>query len=155
MTSTSEQAGVSHEAWIAIHRLVTEFAYSIDIGNGGDTAELFTEEGWYESEAGRSSGRAAIRRAYEKRAARGSRTARHIFTNLQIELGEDGAYRGRSILLLFGADGAPPFEPDPILVADVEDVYAFDGVTARLQSRRLRSIFERTSEGPVLPLGEA
>ena len=149
-----DELKVSQEAWIAIHQLVAEFAYTVDIGNGADTPELFTEDGWYETDTGQSTGRAAIRRAYERRAARGPRTARHIFTNLQIFRDEDGSYRGLWILLLFGADGVPPFDPDPILVADVEDVYAFDGETALLRSRRLRSVFERSSSAPVLPLGE-
>lgn len=145
---------VEIDAWIAIHQLISDFAYSIDIENGARTAELFTEQGWYESDSRRSTGRDAIRLAYERRAARGVRTSRHIFTNVIVERAGDGNYRGKSLLLLFAEDGHPPLLPTPLLVADVEDEYSFDGNSALIQSRQLRSIFRSDSHDPVLPLGE-
>lgn len=141
-------------AWIAIHELISEFAYSIDIDNGVRTAELFTEQGWYESDSRRSTGREAIRQAYERRAARGVRTSRHIFTNVKLERVGDSAYRGKSLLLLFAEDGHPPLLPIPLLVADVEDEYFFDGNSALIRSRQLRTVFRSDSHDPVLPLGE-
>lgn len=143
-----------HGAWIAIHQLVSDFAYSIDIENGERTAELFTEDGWYQSDDKRSTGREAIREAYRRRAARGPRTSRHIFTNLRIERLDDNAYSGTALLLLFAEDGYPPAPAQPLLVADVFDVYVLNGATARLRSRRLNSIFAAESSVPVLPLGE-
>lgn len=142
------------QAWLAIHQLVSDFAYSIDMENGERTAELFTEDGWYESDNQRSTGRDAIRKAYRRRAERGPRTSRHIFTNLRIERVDEHAYRGTALLLLFAEDGYPPAPAHPLLVADVEDVYVVDGPTARLRSRRLDSIFAADSRGTVLPLGE-
>jgi SnoaL-like domain len=146
--------GEMQRAWLAIHQLVSDFAYSIDMENGERTAELFTEDGWYESDDRRSTGRAAIREAYRRRAARGPRTSRHIFTNLRIERLEDNAYRGTALLLLFAEDGHPPAPANPLLVADVHDVYVLNGATARLRSRRLHSIFAAESSVPVLPLGD-
>jgi hypothetical protein len=141
-------------AWLAIHQLVSDFAFSIDMENGERTAELFTEDGWYESDSRRSAGREAIREAYRRRAARGPRTSRHIFTNLRIERLDKNSYRGTALMLLFARDGYPPAPPHPLLVADVHDVYVVDGITARLRSRRLESIFADESSAPVLPLGE-
>lgn len=142
-------------AWLAINQLVSDFAYSIDMENGERTAELFTEDGWYESDNRRSTGREAIREAYRRRAARGPRTSRHIFTNLRIERLDESAYRGTALLLLFAEDGYPPARAHPLLVADVHDIYLISGSTARLRSRRLDSIFAAESSVPVLPLGEA
>jgi hypothetical protein len=142
------------QAWLAIHQLVSDFAYSIDMENGERTAEFFTEDGWYQSDNRRSTGREAIREAYRRRAARGPRTSRHIFTNLRIEQVNDRAYRGTALMLLFAEDGYPPAPARPLLVADVEDMYVIDGQTARLRSRQLDSIFASESGVPVLPLGE-
>ena len=143
------------QAWLAIHQLISNFAFSIDMENGERTAELFTEDGWYESDSRRSVGREAIREAYRRRAARGPRTSRHIFTNLRIEYVGRNAYRGTALMLLFARDGYPPAPPNPLLVADVHDVYEVDGPRALLRSRRLESIFADETSAPVLPLGEA
>lgn len=153
-TENHEPGKVEIKAWVAIHQLISEFAYSIDIENGARTAEFFTEQGWYESDSRRSTGREAIRQAYERRAARGVRTSRHIFTNVRVERVRDSTYRGNSILLLFAEDGHPPLLPIPLLVADVVDEYVFDGNSALIRSRQLRSIFRSDSHDPVLPLGE-
>ena len=142
-----------HEAWFAIHQLIAEFAYSVDIGNGRNTAELFTNDGWYESDTGRSTGRDAIRKAYSTRAERGPRTSRHIFTNVRIKKCDDNRYEGTSLLLLFAEDGQNPSNAEPMLVADVVDEYVVEDGSALLASRRLRNVFVSPNAEPVLPLG--
>lgn len=150
---TATQMDGLHQAWFAVHQLIAEFAYSVDVGNGRHTAELFTDDGWYESDTGRSTGRDAIREAYRRRADRGPRTSRHIYTNVRIKHTEGNRYQGTSLLLLFAEDGERPSSAEPLLVADVEDEYVIENGTALLGSRRLRNVFVSPVAEPVLPLG--
>jgi hypothetical protein len=140
-------------AWLAIHQLVADFAYSVDVENGKSTPELFTEDGWYESDAGRSTGRDAIRLAYQRRAERGARTSRHLFTNLRIRHLDGSLYEGNSVLLLFAEDGESPSSADPLLVADVHDEYLVEQGVALIKSRHLKNIFLASHAETVLPLG--
>lgn len=138
----------------SITQLVAEFAFRIDQLGGLTVAEMFEENGYYESDGKRSTGRAAIRAAYEQRAARGPRTSRHLFTNLRVFTDADGRYRGTSIMLLFARDGQGVHPANPILVADVEDEYRFNAAGApEILSRRLTTVFVDPQSKPVLPLG--
>ncbi|MEQ8698297.1 MAG: nuclear transport factor 2 family protein [Bauldia litoralis] len=139
---------------VAIDALIAEFAWRIDHGESASVAELFTEDGWYGREDGsRSVGRDAIRNAYAARAARGERTARHIFTNLRLTVDGPDRAHGTCILLLFAADGAPPHPAVPQLVQDYEDVYhRIDGQWLFAQ-RGVRRLFVAEDFAPVLPLG--
>jgi hypothetical protein len=104
---------------VAIESLIAEFAYLIDHGQTDKVAGLFTEDGWYGREGGaRSVGREAIGKSYAGRAARGERTARHIFTNLRLTVHSATEADGVCILLLFAADGVPPLPAEPMLVQD-------------------------------------
>jgi hypothetical protein len=139
---------------LALTDLLVEFAYSVDFDNGMSTAELFTEDGYYESDGQRSTGRAAIHQAYVSRAARGIRTSRHVFTNMRFRRDGHGRLVGRSIMLLFAQDGPAPHPAEPLLVADVDDVYEFHAGQPRIAARSLRTVFIRPGATPVLPLGQ-
>jgi hypothetical protein len=139
----------------SITQLIAEFAFRVDQHGGLTVADMFDENGYYESDGKRSTGRAAIRAAYEQRAARGPRTSRHLFTNLRIFGGNDGNYKGTSIMLLFARDGHGVHPASPILVADVEDEYRFNSQgEPEIVSRRLTTVFVDPQSRPVLPLGE-
>lgn len=139
---------------VAIDALIAEFAWRIDHGEAAAVAELFTEDGWYGREDGsRAVGRDAIRSAYAARAARGKRTARHIFTNLRLTVDGPDRAHGTCILLLFAADGTPPHPAVPQLVQDYDDVYhRVDGQWLFAQ-RSVRRLFVAEDFTPVLPLG--
>ena len=143
----------------AVERLMAEFAYRIDFEQGFTIAELFSPDGYYESDGKRSTGRAAIHQAYVRRAARGPRTSRHLFTNVRVERLPDEKYGATAIMLLFARDGDGLHPAVPLSVADVTAVYASDGMSAdsglpRIASRTLRTIFADENESPVLPLGQ-
>lgn len=139
-----------------IEALNVEFAYLIDHDLSEQVAGLFTPGGSYGRITGeRSVGREAIARAYVGRAARGDRTARHIFTNFRLDIHGADRVTGTAILLLFAEDGRPPHAALPDLVADYEDVYVRDGEGNWLfESRTVAPLFRRNADEPsVLPLG--
>lgn len=137
-----------------IEDLVTEFAYRVDFQGGRSVAELFCVDGVYEADGRRSVGRSAIEAAYERRAALGPRTARHLFTNVRVRPALDGCYDASCLMLLFADNGFPPLPAYPLLVADVLDRYCTCQGELLLASRRLASVFVRPDASPVLPLEE-
>ena len=143
---------------LEIEELNAEFAFQIDRGEPEQVAGLFTADGSYGRSTGeRSTGHEAIRAAYRTRAAHGSRTARHIFTNLRLSYDADDRVRGTCILTLFAQDGAPPLLADPFLVADYDDIYqrCSDGVW-RYASRTVTWRFlQRDGKVSPLALGSA
>jgi hypothetical protein len=142
-------------ARVAIESLIAEFAYLIDHNQTEKVADLFTEDGWYGREGGsRSVGRDAIRKSYAGRAARGERTARHIFTNLRLTMLSPTEADGICILLLFAADGAPPLPAEPMLVQDYKDTYRKVDGCWLFASRETRSLFQASSFERVLTLGK-
>jgi hypothetical protein len=140
------------EVWVALHDLAHEFAYLVDFGPAETIADLFAEDGWYAWGEKRSVGREAIRETYRQRAARGTRTARHLCTNLRISMVGDHEARGQSIWLIFAEDGPPPHPAVPLLVADVHDVYVRRDGRWLFQSRQLDDVFVAPGRTPVLPM---
>lgn len=138
----------------AIENLVVEFAYRVDFESGMTVSELFCADGCYELDGQRSTGRPDIKAAYEKRAAMGPRTARHIFTNLRVRPLGNRDYQGSSIMLLSAEDEVPPLPATPLQVADVVDHYCFQDGRPLLRSRTLTSIFLCPGSSTVLPLGQ-
>lgn len=147
-------SGVTISVSVQIQQLISEFAYRIDLMGGDTVAELFAEDGYYEADGKRSTGRKAIREAYELRSARGPRQSRHLFTNLRV-VGTDGStYCATTIMLLFARDGYGIHAAEPLLVADIEDVYQMDqNGEIVIKSRRLTTVFADPAHQPILPLG--
>ena len=141
-----------------IEALSAEFAYLIDHDLSERVAGLFTPEGSYGVQGGkRSMGRTEIRAAYAARAARGLRTARHVFTNLRLIFQRPDLVRATSILTLFADDGPPPRPAEVNMVADYDDVIVrnLDGIW-QYESRTIVAAFVHPGGKPtVLPLGEA
>ncbi len=141
-----------------IEALNAEFAFLIDHDRSDEVPELFTEDGSYGREGGgRSTGRDALRRVYAMRAARGVRTARHLFTNLRLEFIGEREVHGHTILLLFAEDGPPPHPAEANLLSDYRDVYRLgDDGRWRYASRTVSHQFKHPGHKPiVLPLGQA
>lgn len=139
-----------------IEALNVEFAYLIDHDLSDQVPELFTENGSYGRTSGeRSTGREALRAVYAMRAARGARTARHLFTNLRLEFDSPDRVRGTVMLLLYAEDGTPPHPAEANLVSEYQDVYerGADGCW-RYASRTVTTLFRHRDGKPmVLPLG--
>jgi ketosteroid isomerase-like protein len=137
-----------------IEALIAEFAYRIDHGLSETVAELFTQDGWYGRANGQKTvGREAIRAAYAERAARGERTARHIFTNLRLTIDSAEAAHGTTILLLFAGDGPPLLPARPMLVQDYADEYRREDGVWRFAARATNRLFVDESYQDVLNLG--
>jgi hypothetical protein len=139
-----------------IEALNAEFAYLIDHDQSERVPDLFTETGSYGRNTGeRSTGRAALMEAYAQRAARGTRTARHVFTNLRLVPETVDRIRGTVLLILFAEDGPPPHPAEINLVSEYEDIYerGADGVW-RYAARTVTRLFQHRDGKPlVLPLG--
>jgi len=140
-----------------IEALNAEFAYLIDHDLSDRVADLFTETGSYGRATGeRSTGRTALKAVYAVRAARGVRTARHVFTNLRLTFESPTRVQGTTLLLLFAEDGiAPHFTTDVNLVSEYTDIYecGADAVW-RYASRTVTNLFRHREGKPlVLPLG--
>ena len=137
---------------LALEDLNTGFTHYLDHGRIDELVDLFTEDALYTHGQRRSEGRAAIRALFERRAAAGVRTCRHLSTGLRLEIDHATAARGASVCLTFAYDGPPPVTPaTPYLVADFNDTYRLcaDGKW-RIASRHIRRIFTApTNSGPV------
>jgi hypothetical protein len=139
-----------------IEALNAEFAYLIDHDLSDQVADLFTETGSYGRGTGeRSTGRVALRDAYASRAARGARTARHVFTNLRLIYESATRVHGTTLLVLFAEDGPPPHPAQVNLVSEYEDIYqrGEDGEW-RYASRTVTNLFRQHDKPLVLPLGK-
>jgi hypothetical protein len=143
-------------ARVAIDALVAEFAYRIDNDLSETVADLFTEDGWYGREGSeRSVGREAIRKAYASRVVRGKRVVRHLFTNLRVTMRSGTEADGSCVLLLFAAEGEPPYPVEPKLVQDYRDVYRRIDGRWLFASRETREVFVSPTFRRVLQLGKS
>lgn len=125
-----------------IHQLLSEFSYRLDMSYGARLHELFTRDGSYTVDGATLTGQDALRDAFAKRAARGARTSRHLFSNIRFELIEPKRVRVTAAMVLYAADGNPVLlsEP-PLMVADVVDVLHFTPEGWRFASREFVSVF--------------
>lgn len=138
-----------------IEQLNTRFAYLIDHERTEEVAALFTEDGVYGRSTGeRSVGRAQISESYRLRKEHGPRTARHLFSNLHLEIESENRARGTVVLTLFAQDGLPPHPAEVFLVADYDDIYerGEDDVW-RFKERIITWLFKQPSAKSPLALG--
>jgi len=137
---------------LALEDLNTAFTFFLDHDRIDELVDLFTEDALYTHGERRSEGREAIRALFERRAAAGVRTCRHLSTGLRLEIECPTAARGTSVCLTFAFDGPPPVTPaTPFLVADFVDAYRLcsDG-RWRISVRNIQRIFVAAANaGPV------
>lgn len=111
-----------------IEALLLTWAERVDHQAGAGVEELFAADGVFATGDRRAVGRDAIRATYERRRARGPRTARHLLLNLSVSFDGDDAATARSVMVLYADDGDPPLPVSlPLLVQDVEDRCVRDG----------------------------
>lgn len=127
---------------LALEDLNADFVHFLDYGNVDALIDLFCEDAIYTHGERRSEGRAEIADLFRKRASSGTRTSRHLYSGLRLEIDDATQARGSSVCLTFAADGAPPLPAKPLLVADFFDAYRCckDG-RWRFQRRDIRRIF--------------
>lgn len=137
---------------LALEDLNSGFTHYLDHDRIDELVDLFTEDALYTHGERRSEGRATIRALFERRAAAGVRTCRHLSSGLRLTIDSATAARGTSVCLTFAFDGPAPVTPaTPYLVADFDDSYRLcaDGKW-RIAARRIHRIFTAANNaGPV------
>lgn len=140
------------ETRLAIEELNSNFCFFLDHGHTDKLLELFTEDADYSHGSRRSVGRAEIARVFTRRTEAGPRTARHLYSGLQIEILSPTRARGTSVCMTFAYNGEAPVVPaTPYLVADFIDEYQFDDDgNWRISKRHIERIFvAENNAGPV------
>jgi ketosteroid isomerase-like protein len=126
----------------AIEQLNDEFCHQLDRGNVDGFLALFTADALYSHGPRVLHGEQQIRQFYIDRTRDGPRTSRHFTQGLRVEFTGENSARGLSAAFCFSAAGSPPIESTiPAVVADFEDVYAFDGVRWRFAERHIVPLF--------------
>jgi hypothetical protein len=126
----------------AIEQLNEDFCHELDRGNVEGFVALFTKDALYTNGPRVLRGEAQIRQFYVERTRDGPRTSRHFTQGLRIEFTGGSSARGLSAAFTFSASGLPPIESTvPAVVADFEDVYAFDGLRWRFAERHIVPLF--------------
>jgi hypothetical protein len=88
-------------------RLLVEYCALVDFGQAERIADLFTAEGVWESSDGvRMEGQDAIRAGFGRRQGISRRSARHVITNLALDVDSPQAARGRCYLINYRHDSA-------------------------------------------------
>lgn len=141
---------------LELEELNAAFVHHLDHGEIGALVELFTEQALYTHGGRRSAGHAEIRRLFERRAAAGTRTVRHLQSGLRLHIESAEHARGNSVCLTFVHEGPPPApHATPHLVADFIDAYARDASGRwRIAQRHIERVFVAPDNpGPVgMPL---
>jgi uncharacterized protein (TIGR02246 family) len=126
----------------AIEQLNDDFGHQLDRGDVEGFVALFTDDALYTNGPRVLRGGQQIRQFYIDRTRDGPRTSRHFVSGLRIEFTGESSARGLSAAFTFSASGSPPIDSTiPAIVADFEDVYAFDGVRWRFAERHIVPLF--------------
>jgi hypothetical protein len=112
--------------WARLWALECAYWDDVDFNHGEHAPQFYTEEGLFDIgvPGSRMKGREAIARFYASRKAVGRRTTLHLVANFTlVEWGAERAMT-RSIMSLYGADGAPPqTSAVPIMTAVSANAY--------------------------------
>ncbi len=151
MATDSERLALL-ETRLALEDLNSNFCYFLDHDHIDKLLELFTEHAVYSHGTRLSHGRAEIAAIFSRRTKAGPRTARHLYSGLQIEIISPTQAHGTSVCMTFAYDGvAPVAQASPHLVADFIDEYERDdnGIW-RISKRHIERIFvAENNTGPV------
>lgn len=153
MATDSERLSLL-ETRLAIEELNSNFCFYLDHGQIDKLLDLFTENAYYSHGKRCSHGRAEIAGVFTRRTEAGPRTARHLYSGLQIEIISPQQARGTSVCMTFAYDGEAPVVPaTPHLVADFIDEYQCDSDgTWRISKRHIERIF--VAEGNTGPVSQ-
>jgi hypothetical protein len=140
------------EIRLALEDLNTAFCYHLDHDDVGALLALFTDDVYYTHGTRVSRGKADLAKVFSSRSATETRTARHLYSGLKLEIDSATRARGTSVCMTFGAYGEPPLSPAiPTLVADFVDEYARgDDGRWRIKERHIHRIFVAPDNpGPI------
>jgi len=103
----------------AIHRLLSDFAWAADRGLANELSELFFPDGTLRVNDQAFRGRAEIAADCRRRAEIPNRKTRHVWSNLRVDLRDDGACEATLVQLTYESAGAE--RPVKLRVNDVCD----------------------------------
>ncbi|MDO9438652.1 nuclear transport factor 2 family protein [Hydrogenophaga sp.] len=128
----------------AIERLNVDYWFDVDRHEGLAAHDFYTDDGVFTTSIRSRTGREAIAAFYRGRQDGRVRTARHVISNLRIDVQDAEHASADWILLLYAADGAPVLPSESaIMIADVHDecVRGADG-RWRYSSRTIVPVFK-------------
>src|SRR5438874_2523392 len=131
-------------------RLVVDYARRLDLGDPERVAELFTDDAVWEMPGRlRFEGRAQLREAFATRMVAPGRTARHVVTNVAIDLVAPGEAIGFCYLINYRHD-SPTGQPEdpapaeaPMYVGQYQDRFVRTAEGWRFKHRRSEVAFVR------------
>ncbi len=146
LSADSEQLLIEDEC----RKLGVRYAQSIDLGDARRVAELFTEDGVWQTSTSTYTGAEEIRsalRAFQESTG----VVRHVITNQLVTLTSERRATGVSYFTLYaaqeGGDGKPASLADqPIMVGVYEDEYVLTNAGWRFARRVSRPGFARSDE---------
>ena len=128
---------------VALEDLNTAFCYHLDHNEVEPLLDLFADDIYYTHGSRVSRSRAELEQVFRSRSTTQTRTSRHMYSGLKLEIESATRARGTSVCMTFGQYGEPPLSPAvPTLVADFVDAYVrgADG-RWRFQERQIHRIF--------------
>jgi hypothetical protein len=137
---------------VALEDLNTAFCYHLDHNEVDELLALFTDDVYYTHANRVSRGKAELERVFRRRGATQTRTARHLYSGLKLDIESATRARGTSVCMTFGQYGEPPLSPAiPTLVADFVDAYVCgDDGRWRFKERHIHRIFVAPDNtGPI------
>jgi hypothetical protein len=137
---------------VALEDLNTAFCHHLDHNEVDALLELFVDDVYYTHGSRASRGKAELAEVFRSRSATETRTARHLYSGLKLDIESATRARGTSVCMTFAAYGEPPLSPAiPTLVADFVDEYLRgDDGRWRFKERHIHRIFVAPDNtGPI------
>jgi len=137
---------------VALEDLNTAFCHHLDHNEVDALLELFVDDIYYTHGSRVSRGKAELAEVFRNRSATETRTARHLYSGLKLDIESATRARGTSVCITFAAYGEPPLSPAiPTLVADFVDQYVRgDDGRWRFEERHIHRIFVAPDNpGPI------
>jgi len=137
---------------VALEDLNTAFCHHLDHNEVDALLELFVDDIYYTHGSRVSRGKAELAEVFRNRSATETRTARHLYSGLKLDIESATRARGTSVCMTFAGYGEPPLQPAiPTLVADFVDQYVRgDDGRWRFEERHIHRIFVAPDNpGPI------
>jgi hypothetical protein len=114
---------MSENDWTAIERLLSDFAWHADRGDGASLAELFLSEAVLVVGGVKLEGRLEIGEDCRRRARDPRRKTRHVWSNLRLNAEADGTVAGTAVQMTFEQTDSVPTK---LRINDLIDRYQRD-----------------------------
>lgn len=141
MTGTPGSEGRVHADRVALNELVARYAWSVAQGKGAAVAELFCEDGWFESSGSRVEGRQALAEFFSRMAGAFGGTV-PLVGNTIFELDGDAAM-GLATLIGFRQGGSSVF------AGHYQDSFRRTEGIWRFAGRRFETYFGASAPRPL------